>query len=126
MALPLPLQSWELALMRDAVGDQLFTDTVAIHRRTPVSTATGGQTEGYVVWQTVLGRLEENPIRNEEKALGAGQKAESWWIVSLAYDLEVRVSDRYIINGQTYEVTETEGARSQSTVQNVKCRKVRV
>lgn len=126
MATILPLQTWELTSMRGAVSDVLLTDSAAIYRRSPSSTGSGGQTDGYALWQTVPCRLEENPIRNEEKQMGAGQKAESWWLVSLAFDLEVRVSDRYVIAGDTYEVTETEGKRTQSTIQNVKCQKLRV
>lgn len=121
-----PITDWELDGMREAAEEVLLTSLADVHRRNPTSTPSGGQVEGYALLQTVACRLEENPIRNEEKELGAGQKAESWWTVHLAWDFDVEVSDQFHIDGEVYQVTETEGKRSQSTIQNVKCRKVRV
>jgi hypothetical protein len=121
-----PLQDWELEGMREAADESLLTSTADLQRRNPTSTPSGGQVDGYALLSTIACRLEENPIRNEEKELGAGQKAESWWTVHLSWNVDVQVSDRFIIDGEVYQVTETEGKRSQSLIQNVKCRKVRV
>ena len=120
-----PLQSWELGNMRTSAETVLLVQTATHLRRSPAATASGGQTEGYASIGTRSVRLEEQPIRNQEKELGGGQKAESWWVVSLAYNVSVLTTDRFTIDGFTYHVTETEAARGDSTIQNCRCYRVR-
>lgn len=88
-------------------SDDAMPDTGTIYRRTLTADGNGGKATSYAASETVSYRL--TMARNGmDRAEGQQIAADQEWHLTVAYDTDIRETDRFEdANGNTYEVVTT-------------------
>jgi hypothetical protein len=120
-----PLQDWELDSLRASFQGTLMRTTAQWQR--PVSARTkGGQSRTYVALANIACAIEAATTTSREVSSGDGQKSEQWWEVTVAADLTVQPTDRFVVllSGNVYEAVEGDGDPTSAFTNIVRCRRL--
>lgn len=105
------LTSSDLEWMRDTL-EQIMPDTCVILAPALASDGQGGQT---ITWGTAATkRCRIDPGRKEmyERVTGAALQPYSWWQLTLPHDTVIEETYRVIVNGETYNVVNSDDDKS--------------
>jgi hypothetical protein len=119
------IPQWQIDQARDSF-DESLPSTGLVKHRTGTSDGRGGQSETYDAGTAIDCRLlPMNARESQGREEATGHKSASWWYLLFPAGSDVRVTDRVVLDGQTYEVLEHIDARSQSLVMRVSARRVK-
>lgn len=118
------LSANDLAMMRAAQVSAL-PDTCSILRSAPGWNEIG---EGTLGWSTVGTavpcRVRLSNVLRRLEAIGGQAQAVADWVVTLAYDEDVRSGDRLTVGGDTYDVISVNVDESWRTAVRAECKRV--
>ena len=99
------LTTTELAAFRTH-AEELLTDTCTIQQVTRTADSIGGWSESWTNRGTAIScRLAQHITRSERDSMGVGRLQESqYWTLSLAHSQTIAVTDRVVVDSETYEV----------------------
>ncbi|WWT39947.1 head-tail adaptor [Microcystis phage Mae-JY09] len=105
------LSAADIAGMRDTL-DASLPGTAVIHRATYASDNQGGSTATWAAVGTAIARISPSTRQGVEPVSGGGLSAESDWVGTLPDGTDITVRDRLVHGGLTYEVLDTDRART--------------
>ncbi len=118
-----PIQDWELTNLRAAFENTLMRTTAQWQR--PVYEKTkGGEARSYVALANIPCCVDQATTFSRKIQSGDGQKSETWWEITVAAELQVQPTDRFIINGNVYEAFEGDGDPTNAFTNVVRCRRL--
>lgn len=119
------LSSAEIAAMR-SVQAQALPDTCTIQRKGGNSDGRGGQTVSYSVHASnVACRLGRAGSRSGIETIDADKlQQQTPWVVTFAYDQDVRNTDRIVIGTRTFEAVSIEPHEEWTTALRVQVEEV--
>lgn len=120
-----PLSAADLARMR-SVSQSTMTSTAAIQELVKSRSVTGAMTD---TWQPAAGR--PNSVKCELVARrGPGEVPEggqptsvTFWHVRFPFGTDVRPTDRLVIDGSNYDVTDVDTSKSNALTVTANCRR---
>lgn len=126
----LPVQAWELDSARSEWSTVLLTIPTQHRRPVVARTASGGQSRTYTVLEVVNCYVEPGyPGEPHDTKEADGQVAQTFWSVSVPFDVDVQKDDQFIIHGLVYEVVDTDASDDPDltieVVQLVRCQRLK-
>lgn len=98
-----PLTAGMLADARATI-EASFDKSAAVKRKTATADGQGGRTYTWPTNATYPCAKKPMAMTPREKVVADRLSAETYWIVELPYDADVRVTDRIEIDGEAFEV----------------------
>lgn len=118
------LTATELAQLRQDVLETL-PDTCRIERATITNTnGNVSETWGTAVASAVC-RLDPDNRRQEDAVLADRESGVARYLLSLAYDTDIRDGDRVVVNGRTYQASQIHENHTMRAVRRVRLTAVR-
>lgn len=97
------LSERELAALRSDLNE-LLTETVQVQRASRVPDGYGGETLTWTTVATVSGLRTTTGLRPAEQVLAERLSTNATWVMLLPAATDVRVDDRLVANGRTFQV----------------------
>lgn len=82
----------------------LLPDTGVIHRPTGTSDGMGGTTQAYALVATEPCRLSPRNVQPADSVVAGRPENAMGWNITFRAGTDIRVTDRIVINGRTFEV----------------------
>lgn len=93
--------------------EKTFPDTIVVQTATHTNDQQGNWVDTWAASGTILGRIESAPFQfsGEDKA-GGGILPHHSYLMTVAYDAVITTYNRAVANGETFEITSVDDAKS--------------
>lgn len=105
------LTATEITEMQSTVNLSL-PDSATISRVTLTTTSLGGSSEVWATVATVACRVSPTTVSSVERETASVEMAVSPWTITLPANTDIRVTDRVVSAGRTFEVVAVQVRRS--------------
>lgn len=117
------LSTLEITQMR-ADADAYLPDTCVLQSVTRTADSVGGWAESWAAADTVQCRVAPMPLNRPETINAAQMASESRWVLTVAYNLSIDVTQRVVHASTTYEIESLEDTHSNRTAKRAYLRRI--